>query len=114
MAEELASVLNQVAGLLTRIAEQNDARQGRMKEFEVRNKGRSEEFQKRMEEFRNNRPDFRQQRAEMKERMEESRVMQAKHRQEDVEFRQRLLNELERHNRLLESLIERFGDGRKH
>ena len=112
MPEDLGTVLNQVAGLLTRIADQNDVRQARIKESEVRNKGRFEEMQKRMESIRLKQPDFSQQREDMKRNMEESRARGAKNREEDVEFRQRLLTEIERHNRLLETLIERLGDAR--
>jgi hypothetical protein len=110
MAEDIGPILNQIAALLTRMADQNDARQEHFKELEIRNKGRSEEFRKRMESVQINRPDFNQQRVEMKERMEESRVLGEKRRQEDLEFKQRLLNEIERHNRLLETLIERLGE----
>jgi leucyl aminopeptidase (aminopeptidase T) len=113
MPEDIGPVLNQIAGLLTRLADQNDVRQKRAEEFESRNKGRSEEFQKRMESVQRNRPDFTLQRAEMKERLEESRALQARIRVEDVEFRDRLLNEMERHNRLLEKLIERLSDIRQ-
>jgi rubrerythrin len=112
MPEDLATVLSEVAGLLKRIADQNDARQERFKESEGRNKGRFEEMQKRMESLRTNRPDFAQQREDMKRNMEDSRARGAKNREEDVEFRQRLLAEIERHNRLLEKLIERLGDAR--
>jgi hypothetical protein len=43
----------------------------------------------------------------MKQRMEESRQRAAEHRVEDVEFRERLVKELQRHNRLMETLIAR-------
>ena len=112
MAEDIGTVLNQLAGLLKRIADQNDARQERFKETEVRNKGRFEEMQKRMESIRSNRPDFTRQREDMKRNMEESRARGVKNREEDVEFRERLLSEIERHNRLLETLIQRLGDAR--
>jgi hypothetical protein len=110
MAEDIGPVLNQIAALLTRMSDQNDARLEHFKELEIRNRGRGEEMQKRLESMRSNRPDFTQQRADMKKNMEEARVLGEKRRQEDLEFKQRLLNEIERHNRLLETLIERLGE----
>ena len=43
--------------------------------------------------------------------MEESRALFARNREEDVQFRQKLLFEIERHNQLLETLIARLVAG---
>jgi hypothetical protein len=46
----------------------------------------------------------------MKIRMEESRVLHAKQRDQDVQFREQLLQEIQRHNQLLETLIEKLAE----
>ena len=64
---------------------------------------------KRLETLRAERPDFKARNEELKRNMEESRVLQARQREEDVHFRQRLLQEIERHNQLMETLITKLG-----
>ena len=43
--------------------------------------------------------------------MEESRALGEKRREEDIQFRQKLLVEIERHNQLLETLISKLVAG---
>jgi hypothetical protein len=99
MTEEMGVVLNQISDLLKRMLDRQD------------------EMRRHFEESKHiirpvERPDFKAMREESESRMEEGRKRAARNREEDVQFRERLLSELERHNRLLETLIERIGSSR--
>ena len=121
MAEDLSGVLREISALLQRMTEQNDVAARERAESRVRwdankeqreaNQRRIEESSKRWETSISNRPDFKKQAEEMRTRMEESRVLQDKRREEDVQFRQKLLYEIERHNQLLETLIAKLVAG---
>ena len=118
MAEELGGVLQEVSTLLRRLTEQNDALARQREENRSRwdanreaQRGRMEEASKRLQASLTERPDPKKQAEEMRIRMEESRALSAKHREEDVQFRQKLLLEIERHNQLLETLITKLVAG---
>jgi hypothetical protein len=113
MAEELGRVLREVSALLQRLTEQNDAETRRREEDRSRwdaNREQREEASKRLQSFNAGRPDPKKQAEEMKIRMEESRVLHAKQRDQDVQFREQLLQEIQRHNQLLETLIEKLAE----
>jgi len=103
MAEELGGVLREVSAILQRLSDQNEAAVRQREEDRARweaNRGMS---MLRIE--RSGRAE------EINKRFEESRAMQARHREEDVQFRQKLLLEIERHNQLLETLITKLVAG---
>jgi hypothetical protein len=108
MAEDLGGVLREVSALLQRLTEQNDAATRQREEDRSRwqaNRGQ------RLQSFTLERPDPNGRAEEMRNRMEESRALAAKYREEDVQFRQKLLHEIERHNQLLETLIAKLVAG---
>jgi hypothetical protein len=109
MTDEMGAVLREISALLRRIAEQNELQVRQRSEVEERGKVRLQAITAKMEEARQARPDFAKTREEMAKRMEQSRTIATQQRQEDVRFRERLLAELERHNHLLEALIEKMG-----
>jgi len=109
MTDEMGIALREISGLLRRIAEQNDLRMRQRAEVEERGKERLQTMMAKMEESRQARPDFAKSRDEMAKRMEESRRLATQHREEDLRFREKLLAEFERHNLLLEALIEKMG-----
>jgi hypothetical protein len=103
MAEDLGGVLRDVSTLLQRLTEQNEATARQREEDRARleaNRG----LQK--IDFLRPKPN-----EELNRKLEESRALQAKHREEDVQFRQKLLQEIERHNQLLETLITKLVAG---
>jgi len=112
MSDNLADVLKEVSGLLGRIAEQNEKSAKRSEEFRLRGEESRKSMQERLADGANissaSRPDFQKSREDMAKRMEESRAISARHREEDVDFRERLLSEIQRHNELLEALISKL------
>ncbi len=128
MADELVGVLKELSGLLQRLTEQNEARLKREEEFRGRfpNPDRpdfakmQEEARTRQQEARTRMEETRQKleatAAENRKRMEESlqRAEQIRQRtdetrDEDAKFKQRVLEEFQRHNQLLETLIAKIG-----
>jgi hypothetical protein len=108
VTDEITSTLKEIAVLLSRQVEQQDATarwnqeaRERFGQGRVGVVGMPEEMRQRREEFE-------KRREEMQGNLEKSREQFVEQRREDREFRQRLLAELERHNQLLEVLVKRL------
>src|SRR6185436_6578692 len=109
MADDMVGVLQELSSLLRRLTDQNEVSARRAEEARVSGKtlmeesrarlaesrARSEEVRANAERWRKERPDFSQKMTQMRE--------------EDSKFKQRLLDEIQRHNQLLETLIVKMG-----
>ena|SRR5438552_11643493 len=104
MTDETAAVLQEIAALLRRQVEQHDAMAQRAEEARLR-------FAERPGLVSTVSGGMRHE--EMDKRREEMQVRAEQYRDEERQFKQRLLAELERHNHLIESLLERLGQGPK-
>ena len=109
MADEIVGVLQELSSLLRRLTEQNEATSRRAEGMDLSGKTRAEESKARLEasnarmgELKANMERIRQWQPEFSQRV-------TRNREEDLKFRQRLLEEIERHNQLLETLIARMG-----
>jgi hypothetical protein len=96
MTDEISEVLKQISALLQRKVEQHDET--------VR---RAEEMRQKMGAPQ---PHMLHMREAMGERWAEMESKWEKVRQEESQFRERLLAELQRHNQLLESLLAKWAD----
>lgn len=95
MGDSISDVLQELSGLLRRITEQNDASWKLRKDSD----SRKEQSKVRVEEISSN----------TKKKMDINDELQV----EDVQFQERLLQILDQHNQLLESLIARLKDSSK-
>lgn len=109
MADDMVGVLRELSSLLRRLTEQNDANARRAEEMRLSGRkqmedgrARLEEARARSEEARANMERLRQERPDFSQRMTQMR-------DEDLKFKQRLLEEIQRHNQLLETLIVKMG-----
>lgn len=97
MGDSMSDVLQELTGLLDRIAEENHASWKRREEFRLRMEGQRQ-LRTQMNEFRSGAD-------KSKEAVER--------RQEDPQFRQQVLETLDQHNQVLETLIARLKDNPK-
>jgi len=109
MADEMVGVLQELSSLLRRLTEQNDAKLQVTEEMRLRGRTRIDESRARMDELRANVERMRQARSDFPKMREETARRIEETREEDLKFRQRLLQEIERHNQLLETLIAKMG-----
>jgi hypothetical protein len=112
MSDESTTALREIAELLKKRVEQEDAvaartleGQKRAAEMTARMQGLTEEMQARSEEFRRKMEETRK--PFSPEDREKTRAEMENRREEDRQFRKSLLSELERHNTLLSEIIER-------
>jgi methyl-accepting chemotaxis protein len=106
VSDEIEKTLKEIAVLLRRQVEQQDASVRRGEEMREKFGQRLTGFSGMREDMRQRREEFEKRREDINSNMEKSREQAAEHRREEREFRQRLLAELERHNQLLEALVK--------
>jgi hypothetical protein len=114
MSDESTTALREIAELLKKRVEQEDAvaaraleSSKRSAEMTARFQARTEETQSRSEEFRRKMEETRK--AFSPEDREKSRAEIESRREEERQFRKSLLSELERHNTLLNEILNRLG-----
>jgi hypothetical protein len=113
MTDNLNDVLQELSALLRRISEQNDASVKRQDELKPQMDDRKALLSKLREgsEQRSNRHKL--QVEEVRFNSMKNKEISDQNRQEDLQFRERLLQTLEHHNRLLESVIARLKESPK-
>ena len=118
MSDESTTALREIAELLKKRVEQEDAVAARTlesskrgAEMTARFQDRTEEAQARSEEMRRKMEEIRKQFSP--ENRENFRAEMESRREEDRQFRKSLLDELQRHNALLAEIIERLQQSQK-
>jgi len=108
MGDSMNDVLQELSGLLRRITEQNDASWKRQEEFRSRMQGQQDSRTKLREDMEARSEKLRTQMSEFRFNADKNKEDFARRREEDQQFRQRLLQTLDQHNQLLETLIARL------
>jgi hypothetical protein len=102
MTDENTQVLKEIAGLMKRQVEQRDEITRRLSSGLTGSRDLREAAEQRRSEFAKHRE-------ELQNRLEKGKDELVAQRQEDREFKRQLITQLERHNQLLEALLERLG-----
>ena len=113
MGDSMNDVLQELSGLLRRITEQNDASWKRQEEFKSRMEGQHDSSAKFREDLDARREQSRTLMREFRSNSDKNKEVFEKPREEDQQFRQRLLQTLDQHNQLLETVIARLKENPK-
>src|SRR5262249_39584875 len=108
MGDDLTVVLNEIATLLRRQIEQHDAMLRRTEGMRTKMTEQYPHLQEIWQRVEESREKFERSREIREASLEGARDRAGQMREEDKQFKERLLAELERHNRALESLLTRL------
>ena len=108
MGDDLTVMLNEIATLLRRQIEQHDAMIRGTEEMRTKMIVQSPHLQEIRQRVEENREKWQRSRETREASWEGARERAAQMHEEDKQFKERLLAELERHNRALESLLTRL------
>jgi hypothetical protein len=113
VSDNMNEVLQELSALLRRISDQNDATLKRQQELQSKMEGRRDVASKLREDSEQRMEQFKLKMEEARSNSQKNKEMVDRHRDEDVQFRERLLETLEHQNELLETLITKLKENPK-